>query len=243
MAEEIGEKGKLYTEELQWKEREKQNCHLNTTVVITAGRIHQWMLKRKSESLRRKIGWSHGLKVSSPKYLLIALLVLTCTCVHKFFDASPSGRCSWIPLFPVSVGWTWVALILPNGRGKVVISRWRSPACVTFATGRVYITYLCIPRYWWEEEGPPPLPYSCLKPWSQPLRREHETCPEGHSTGPSDQCFLRLSSRCSSISVVSYNVNFLALISKVLTLGEVYENSLYYCCHFSRSLKACQNVT
>lgn len=24
MAEEIGEKGKLYTEELQWKEREKQ---------------------------------------------------------------------------------------------------------------------------------------------------------------------------------------------------------------------------
>lgn len=108
---------------------------------------------------------------------------------------------------------------------------------------RIYITYLCIPRYWWEEEGPSPLPYSSLKPWSQPLRREHETWPEGHSTGPSDPCFLRLSSRCSSISVASYNVNFLALISKVLTLGEVYENSLYYCCHFSRNLKACQSVT
>lgn len=93
------------------------------------------MLKRRSESLRRKIGWSHGLKVSSPKYLFIALLVLTCTCVHQFFDASPSRRCSWMPLFPVSVGWTWVTLILPNGRRKVVISRWRSPACFTFATG------------------------------------------------------------------------------------------------------------
>lgn len=109
-----------------------KNKHLNTIVVIATGKIHQWLFKLMIKSLREKIqDRCIASKVTPPKYLLIALVVLRCMYIRTFFNTSPSRRWSSIPLSRrVLVSWTSVTLILRNGEGKVVLSLWRNLAYI-----------------------------------------------------------------------------------------------------------------